>query len=97
MKLNNLSIHTNRLKFVVSRGFDLQRAVEKLRDLQKQKLNKEQRLSSAGGKSDVVLIVPYQTQISQQEKEFIYDAFRNMREEVPGKYFSYTYDNMWFI
>ncbi|XP_011501690.1 PREDICTED: uncharacterized protein LOC105365272 [Ceratosolen solmsi marchali] len=66
-----------------AKGFDLPRAFERLRSLQIKKLNDEQRLGWAGGKSDVVLIIPYQSSISQSDKEFCYEALKIMREEVP--------------
>jgi hypothetical protein len=89
-----INTNTNLCNFIDSKGFDLPRAFERLRSLQIKKLNDEQRFGWAGGKSDVVLIIPYQSSISQNDKEFCHETLKTMREEVPGKMISLLQSNI---
>ncbi|OXU23557.1 hypothetical protein TSAR_013207 [Trichomalopsis sarcophagae] len=73
---------TNYRKLPV-KGFELSRSLEKLRAYQTNKLNDEKRQGRAGGKSDVVLFVPYQTNAPQSDKEYCLSTIKTMQEEVP--------------
>jgi len=42
------------------------------------------------GKSDVVLIIPYTSSLSNSDKDYCLEVIRQMREKVPGKLFSKT-------
>ncbi|XP_025994720.2 uncharacterized protein LOC105203338 [Solenopsis invicta] len=66
----------------VHSGFNLPQSLEKLRSLQTQKLNNE-RSGFGNGKSDVVLIIPYTTSLTNSDKEFCKEQIADMREKVP--------------
>ncbi|XP_015587433.1 uncharacterized protein LOC107264077 [Cephus cinctus] len=64
-------------------GFDLAKTFETLRLLQTDKLNSEQRLGIGGRSSDIVLIIPYTSTVSETDKQYCLEQLRTMREEVP--------------
>lgn len=69
----------------VSNGFDVPKLFDKLISLQKKKLDDE-RYGLGHAKSDVVLIIPYISSISNTDKEYCIEQIRKMREQIPGKY-----------
>ncbi|KAK2580343.1 hypothetical protein KPH14_001240 [Odynerus spinipes] len=74
----NSSHYTN-----VTRGLNLSRSIKSLRVLQFDKLNKERSENIAGKASDVVLIMPYNAQLLQSDKEYCLEQLRYMHEETP--------------
>ncbi|XP_046481630.1 uncharacterized protein [Neodiprion pinetum] len=71
-------------------GFDLPKALEALRILQKERLNKEQSQNIGGSNSDVVLVLSYTSSITTDtDKEYCLQQLRIIREEVPDSVFLY--------
>ncbi|KAL6254281.1 hypothetical protein P5V15_014896 [Pogonomyrmex californicus] len=66
----------------VTLGFDLPKSLEKLSTLQRNKLNNE-RYGLGHAKSDVVLIVPYTSYLTNSDKEYCIELIKKMREQVP--------------
>lgn len=66
----------------VTSGFDLPKTFDKLRALQTKKLNDE-RSSLGQAKSDVVLIIPYTSTLSNSDKDYCTEKIKQMREKVP--------------
>ncbi|XP_011864273.1 PREDICTED: uncharacterized protein LOC105560092 [Vollenhovia emeryi] len=62
--------------------FDLPKSLEKLRILQTEKLNVE-REGRGQAKSDVVLIMPYTSALSNSDKDYCIEQIKQMREKVP--------------
>jgi len=52
--------------------------------LQTKKLDDE-RHGLGNAKSDVVLIIPYKSSLSNSDKEYCTEQIKKMREQVPGK------------
>ncbi|XP_012535365.2 uncharacterized protein LOC105836104 [Monomorium pharaonis] len=73
----NMTNYTNGIS-----GFDLPKSLEQLHILQKKKLNDE-RSSFGHGKSDVVLIIPFTTTLSETDKQYCKEKIKTMREKVP--------------
>lgn len=67
----------------VTHGFNLSKSIKILRNLQFDKLNKERSENIAGKASDVVLIMPYNAQLSQSDKEYCLEQLKYMHEETP--------------
>lgn len=65
-------------------NFDLPISLEKLKVLQKKKLNDE-RYGLGNAKSDVVLIIPYESSLSDSDKEYCIEWIKKMQQKVPGK------------
>lgn len=57
--------------------------LERLRISRAEKMNEEHRRGIGGGHSDVVLIVPYTTSISDSDKEYSTELLKQIREEFP--------------
>ena len=77
-----------KITFSVTNGtnFDLPKSLDKLYVLQKKKLN-DTRYGLGNAKSDVVLIIPYTSSISNSDKDYCTQQIKKMREQVPGKLF----------
>jgi len=71
--------------FLVSMGFDFAKSLDKLENLQKQKLMDE-RYGLGNAKSDIVLIIPYTSSISEEDQNYCMNQLRRMREQIPGTY-----------
>lgn len=67
-----------------SSPFDLAKLLEKLISLQKKKLDDE-RYGLGQAKSNVVLIIPYQSSVPDTDKEYCIEQIKKMREQVPGE------------
>ncbi|XP_029678047.1 uncharacterized protein LOC115244498 [Formica exsecta] len=65
-----------------SSPFDLAKLLEKLISLQKKKLDDE-RYGLGQAKSNVVLIIPYQSSVPDTDKEYCIEQIKKMREQVP--------------
>ncbi|XP_018398035.1 PREDICTED: uncharacterized protein LOC108776035 [Cyphomyrmex costatus] len=77
--LYNITNYTNN----VTKGFNLPKSLETLGDLQKKKLNDE-RYGLGNAKSDVVLIIPFTSYITNiSDKEYCIVQIKKMREQVP--------------
>ncbi|KAJ8683488.1 hypothetical protein QAD02_019280 [Eretmocerus hayati] len=64
-------------------GFNLARTIDKLENYQREKLNRERKIKWAGGKSDIILIAPYTKSPPAEDREYLYDRFMSMHENVP--------------
>lgn len=67
----------------VTHGFDLPKTLETLYWMQKNKLDNERSRGAGGARSEVILIVPYTSEISQQDKTYCKQRITSMREVVP--------------
>lgn len=70
--------------FTVTRGLNLPKSIKMLRTLEYDKLNRERSESIGGKASDVVIIMPYNAQLSQSDKEYCLEQLKYMRQEIPG-------------
>lgn len=67
------------------KGFELAAVLEKLMIRLGDQLNLERRSSWGGGKSNVVLFVPYvQATVRNDDREFIHQTLEQMRTIFPG-------------
>ncbi|KAI4497475.1 hypothetical protein M0802_007486 [Mischocyttarus mexicanus] len=67
----------------VTKGFNLSKSIQMLRILEKDKLNREHTEGIGGKASDVVLIMPYNAQLQQSDKEYCLEQLKYIREEIP--------------
>lgn len=67
----------------VHKGLNLSKSLQMLRILEQDKLNREHSEGIGGKSSDVVLIMPYNAQLSQSDKEYCLEQLKYMREEIP--------------
>ncbi|XP_046823998.1 uncharacterized protein LOC124426394 [Vespa crabro] len=74
----NSSHYTN-----VTRGLNLSKSIKMLRTLEYDKLNRERSEGIGGKPSNVVLIMPYNAQLFQSDKEYCIEQLKYMREEIP--------------
>ncbi|EZA47608.1 hypothetical protein DMN91_012408 [Ooceraea biroi] len=66
----------------VSAGFDFAKSLDKLLNMQREKLNYE-RSTLGNAKSDVILVIPHATTISDSDHAYCMDQLKKMREQVP--------------
>ncbi|KYN10547.1 hypothetical protein ALC57_17152 [Trachymyrmex cornetzi] len=76
------SIMLNTTNITKENNFDLPKSFDKLYALQKKKLN-DTRYGLGNAKSDVVLIIPYTSSISNSDKEYCIQQIKKMGEQVP--------------
>lgn len=69
---------------LVVNNFDLAKSFEKLESLQRQKLNAERNKNVVSARSDIVLIIPYTSSVSDPDKEYSLQQIKKMHEQVPG-------------
>ncbi|XP_015183759.1 PREDICTED: uncharacterized protein LOC107070249 [Polistes dominula] len=68
----------------VKKGLNLPKSFQILRNLEKDKLNREHNEGIGGKASDVILIMPYNNaQLSQSDKDYCLEQLKYMREEIP--------------
>lgn len=70
--------------FSVSKGFDLPKTFHTIRTIETDKLNDEHNRGLGGGNSEVLLIMPYTSTISDSDKEYCLEQLRILSEEAPG-------------
>lgn len=74
--------------FSVTRGFNFAKSLKELESLQREKLNDERNNSSGNAKSDVILFIPYQSDVDVNDREYCIQQLKQMHEKVPGNFFS---------
>ncbi|XP_076243989.1 uncharacterized protein LOC143185138 [Calliopsis andreniformis] len=67
----------------ITKGFDLPLSLDKLMSRQANKLNNERNQGVGGARSDVVLIIPYISPLSESNKEYCLHVISQMREQIP--------------
>ncbi|XP_071872953.1 uncharacterized protein [Bombus fervidus] len=66
-----------------TRGFDLAKSLKELEAYLKNKLNAERVRGVGGARSDIVLIVPYISDISKNDKQYCLQTILRIREYIP--------------
>nr|XP_050854964.1 uncharacterized protein LOC127065938 [Vespula vulgaris]XP_050854965.1 uncharacterized protein LOC127065938 [Vespula vulgaris] len=74
----NSSHYTN-----ITRGLNLSKSIKILKTLEYNKLNRERNEGIGGKASNVVLIMPYNAQLLQSDKEYCLEQLKYMRQEIP--------------
>ena len=83
--------------FIVARGFDLSKSFDTIRSLETWKLNEEKHRGLGGKNSEVILIVPYTSSITDTDKEYCLEQLKKLREDVPGTKLFYTSCNEFYL
>lgn len=74
----NLSHYTN-----ITHGFDLSKSLKELEVYLTNKLNSERTAGVGVARSNVVLIIPYASVVSNNDKEYCKQTLSRMREQIP--------------
>ncbi|KAL2728504.1 N-acetylmuramoyl-L-alanine amidase [Vespula squamosa] len=67
----------------ITRGLNLSKSIKILKTLEYNKLNRERSEVIGGKASNVVLIMPYNAQLLQSDKEYCLEQLKYMRQEMP--------------
>lgn len=69
------------------KGLDMPKSIETVRTMLEKKLDEEQRRRIGGNKAQVVLFIPFSTQLQDDSRNFCLDQIKSMREEIPDASF----------
>ena len=64
------------------------KTIEDVRNIFAKKLDEEQRQRIGGTNANVLLYIPHSSSISEADKEFYLEQIKQMKEEIPGIFFS---------
>ncbi|XP_043285059.1 uncharacterized protein [Venturia canescens] len=74
----------NETRYSAYRGkFDLSKTFDVIKSMQASQLDDEQRRSIGGGSSEVILIVPYTSTVTDENKEYCKEQLKIMYEDIP--------------